>query len=108
MGRQTDVVLLDFSKAFDRVPHHRLCYKLSRYGIRGNTLSWIKNFLSGRLQQVIINGHSSSYTKVISGVPQGTVLAPLLFLCYINDLPQNVISRVKLYADDVLLYTTIA
>ena len=107
MGRQTDVVLLDFSKAFDRVPHHRLCYKLSRYGIRGNTLSWIKIFLSGRLQQVIINGHSSSYTKVISGVPQGTVLAPLLFLCYINDLPQNVISRVKLYADDVLLYTTI-
>ena len=108
MGRQTDVVLLDFCKAFDRVPHHRLCYKFSCYGIRGNTLSWIKNFLSGRLKQVIINGHSSSYTKVISGVPpQGTVLVPLLFLCYINDLPQNVISGVKLYADDVLLYTTI-
>ena len=62
-----------FSKAFDRVPHHRLCYKLFCYGIQGNTLSWIKIFLlSGRLQQVIINGHSSSYTKVISGVPQGS------------------------------------
>ena len=106
-SKQTDVILLDFSKAFDRVPHHRLCYKLSSYGIRGGTLSWIENFLTGRLQQVIINGCSSNCTNVISGVPQGTVLAPLLFLCYINDLPENVISKVKMYADDVLLYNTI-
>ena len=105
--KQTDVILLDFIKAFDRVPHHCLCYKLSSYGIRGGTLSWIENFLTGRLQQVIINGCSSNCTNVISGVPQGTVLAPLPFLCYINDLPENVISKVKLYADDVLLYNTI-
>ena len=104
---QTDVILLDFSKAFDRVPHQRLCHKLSFYGIRGDTLSWIRNFLIGRHQKVTINGCSSNCTTVTSGVPQGTVLAPLLFLCYINDLPKNVISKVKLYADDVLLYNTI-
>ena len=99
---QTDVILLDFSKAFDRVPHQRLCHKLSFYGIRGDTLSWIRNFLIGRHQKVTINGCSSNCTTVTSGVPQGTALAPLLFLCYINDLPENLISKVKLYADDVI------
>ena len=103
---QTYVILLDFSKAFDKVPHHCLCLKLSHYGICGGTLFWIENFLT-RSQKVIVNGCSSNPTNVMSGVPQGTVLAPLLFLCYINDLPENISSKVRLYADDVLLYSTI-
>ena len=105
--KQTDVILLDFSKAFDKVPHHHLCLKLSHYSIRGVILFWIENFLTGKSQQVIVNGCSSNPTNVMSGVPQRTVLAPLLFLCYINDLPENVSSKVRLYVDDVLLYNTI-
>ena len=81
--------------------------KLSYYGINGNTLKWIKNFLQGRTQQVIVEGHHSNSINVTSGVPQGTVLAPLLFLCYINDLPTNINSYIKLYADDVLIYRPI-
>ena len=69
-GLQTDLVLLDFKKAFDKVPHHRLCYKLSYYDIRGTTLSWIQDFLANKTQQVVINGHSSSLSQVTSGVPQ--------------------------------------
>jgi len=107
LGLQTDVLLLDFKKAFDKVPHQRLCYKLSHYGIRGATLEWIKNFLVNRTQKVVVNGYDSSSREVISGVPQGTVLGPLLFLCYINDLPRHVKSSVKLYADDVILYRVI-
>ena len=106
--RQTDIILLDFSKTFDKIPHHRLCLKLSHYGIHGGTLFWIESFLTGRSQQVIVNGCSDNPTNVMSGVPQGTVLTPLLlFFCYINDLPENVSSKVRLYADDVLLYNTI-
>ena len=71
-------------------------------------LTWIRNFLTNRTQCVILNGHSSQLSNVLSGVPQGTVLGPLLFLCYINDLPNNVTSRVKLYADDVLLYSPVS
>ena len=85
-GLQTNLLLLDFKKAFDKVPHYRLCYKLSHYGIRGTVLRWIQDFLANRTQQVIINGHSSSRSYVTSWVPQGSVLGPLLFICYINDL----------------------
>ena len=106
-GKQTDVILLDFTKAFDKVPHNRLCYKLSLYGIRGSLLLWIKNFLTGRTQQVVVNGHISDHTEVTSGVPQDSVIAPLLFLLYINNLPDNITSTVKIYADDVLLYRSI-
>ena len=104
---QTDVILLDFTKAFDKVSHKRLCSKLAYYGIRGALLTWINNFLTGRTQRVTVNGCISDDTRVTSGVPQGTVLAPLLFLVYINDLPKNIVSSVKLYADDVLIYRTI-
>ena len=100
---QIDCIFLDFSKAFDRVPHNRLCNKLSYYGIRGPLLLWIKHYLSNRQQKVIIDGTSSYPSNVTSGVPQGTVLAPLHFLCFVNDIPLNFTSKIRLYADDILL-----
>ena len=106
-GDQLDAIVLDFSKAFDRVPHKRLCMKLEHYGIRGPALHWLENFLSDRTQQVVLDGCCSDTLPVTSGVPQGTVLAPLLFLCYINDLPELVSCCCRLYADDVLLYKVI-
>ena len=104
---QTDVIALDFSKAFDKVPHQRLIYKLHHYGIHGHLLTWIKQFLTNRTQCVMLDGQESFFTMVSSGIPQGTVLAPLLFLCYINDLSDQVVLRVRLYADDVLLYSPV-
>ena len=96
--------LLDFSKAFDWVTHHRLCEKLSYYGISGPLLLWIKRYLFNRHQRVIIDG-SSGYPSVISSsMSQETILAPLLFLCFVSDIPLNVTSNIKLYADDILLY----
>ena len=74
---------------------------------QGKTLRWIQDFLANRTQQVVINGHGSSRSYVTSGVPQGSVLGPLLFICYINDLPKEVKSTLKLYADDVLFYRII-
>ena len=99
---QIDAILLDMSKAFDIVPHEHLCHKLSLYGIRGTTLRWIRSFLSGRTQKIILNGQESRTTKVSSGVSQGSVLRPLLFI-----MPNNIASNIKLYADDALLYRTI-
>ena len=104
---QTDVAILDFSKAFDTVPHKRLLHKLSHYGITGKINLWIASFLLDRKQCVVVDGESSSSARVVSGVPQGTVLGPLLFLCFINDLPDQVKSRVRLFADDCLLYHAI-
>ena len=70
-------------------------------------MAWLKNFLTGRRQLVLVNGEQSDATEVTSGVPQGTVLAPLLFLCFINDLPTNILSTVRLYANDIILYASI-
>ena len=104
---QTDVIILDFSKAFDTVPHQRLLHKLRNYGINGTINKWIEEFLTKRSHRVIVDGEASSYDHVESGVPQGTVLGPLLFLIYINDLPSQVKSQVRLFADDCLLYRPI-
>ena len=101
------MLLLDFCKAFDKVPHSRLFHKLQFYGIKGPLLSWIKNFLSDSSQQVVLDNKQDDSCNVLSGVPQGTVLALLLFLIYINDLPLHVSSKVRLYADDVILYSNI-
>lgn len=105
--QQVDVAVLDFSKAFDTVPHDKLLDKLKFYGIHGNTHHWITSFLKLRQQSVVIEGISSDSVHVESGVPQGTVMGPLLFLLYINDLPRNVNSQVRLFADDCLLYRAI-
>ena len=105
--KQTDLAILDFSKAFDTVPHNKLLHKLKHYGIDGKINKWIRSFLTQRKQQVVIEGESSDSCSVDSGVPQGTVLGPLLFLCHINDLPNCVKSKVRLFADDCLLYTSV-
>ena len=104
---QVDTVYLDFRKAFDSVPHKRLVKKLEKYGITGNLLKWLKHFLYGRKQRVVINGKSSKWSDVLSGIPQGSILGPLLFIIYINDLPGVVGSVCKLFADDCKLYRNI-
>lgn len=103
-GNPVDALYLDFSKAFNSVPHQRLLLKLHSCGIRGRLLRWIRAFLTGRQQRVIVNGVKSDWAAVTSGVPQGTVLGPLLFLVYVNDLPENVSSVIKMFADDTKVY----
>ncbi len=105
---QIDTVL-DFSKAFDTVAHRKLLIKTDHYGIRGKTAAWIKTWLTNRTQQVVVDGEASEPTPVASGVPQGTVLGPLMFLLYINDIGENIDNskKIKLFADDCLLFRPI-
>lgn len=106
-GSRTDCIFLDFSKAFDKVPHALLLHKLRNLNIDNNILNWIESFLTNRFQFVCANGTNSSLSSVNSGVPQGSVLGPLLFLIYINDLPMHVSSSISLYADDCVIYKEI-
>ena len=106
-GHQVDLVLLDFSKAFDKVNHLKLLFKLSSHGVKGQILKRISSFLVGRTQAVVLEGECSPEVPVTSGVPQGSVLGPLLFLLYINDLPENIRSQVRLFADDTAVYLTV-
>ena len=99
-----DVVYLDFAKAFDSVPHQRLIHKLHSYGIRGKLLDWIKAFLFHRRQRVVVQGSKSSWTSVTSGIPQGSVLGPVLFMIFVNDMPPEVSNCIKLFADDTKVY----
>ena len=107
-GQQTDLILLDFSKAFDKVSHEKLLLKLHRYGIRGRVLHWIKAFLANRSQTVVLEGEKSSHVSVTSGVPHGSVLGPVLFLVFINDLPDHIRSKVRLFADDTAVYLVVS
>ena len=106
-GNQIDVAVMDFSKAFDVVPHKRLLAKLKYYGIRGTNLKWIEAFLSDRTQQVVVDGETSNTAPVISGIPQGSVLGPILFLAFINDMPDCVKAQCRLFADDSIIYRTV-
>ena len=104
---QHDVVIIDFNKAFDKVPHRHLLKKLDASGIRGNIHRWLTTYLTNRTQRVIVDGRSSGEDPVLSGVPQGAVLGPLMFLTYINDITLNLTSQMKLFADDALLFRPI-
>ena len=103
----SDVIFLDLSKAFDSVPHEPLLLKLYRYGIDGKLHLWFRNFLTNRKQRVQIRGSYSEWSPVISGVPQGSVLGPIMFLIYVNDIPTIITSTAKLFADDTKTYRQI-
>lgn len=107
-SRYTDAIFIDFSKAFDRVQHKRLMVKIRNLHLDDKTTQWIKSFLTNRVQSVKLNNVISSPSPVKSGVPQGSVLGPLLFLVYINDIGSNINSSLRLFADDVVIYKPIS
>ena len=106
-GKDLRFVFCDISKAFDRVWHLGLLYKLKTYGINGQLFEWFKAYLSDRKQSVIFEGYKSNTKLMTAGVPQGSVLGPFLFLLFINDITNNVTSNIKLFADDTSLYVTV-
>lgn len=108
-GEETDVLYLDFSKAFDSVPHNLLLHKLSLYGIAGSLHAWLSDYLASRFQRVLVEGCLSSWVKVTSGVPQGSLLGPMLFILYVNDLPRTVSkgTSIALFADDAKCFRTL-
>ena len=103
-GKEVRVVFCDISKAFDRVWHRGLIQKLYNIGIRGNLLTWFQNYLSNRQQRVVLHNTNSDWKPISAGVPQGSILGPLLFLIYINDIVNDISSAIRLFADDTSLY----
>ena len=103
-GDPVDAIYLDFSKAFDIVPHQRLFNKVKTYGVVGDTYEWIKAFLIWHTHQIIANSSLSSWLEMLSGIPQGSVLGPILFVLFINDLPDMVQSTAHIFADDTKVY----
>ena len=107
-GGAVDTIYLDYQKAFDTVPLRRLLHKLRAYGINGKLLAWMESFLVGRTQQVSVNGTTSESRAVLSGVPQGSVLGPILFVLYINDIMDQLETNMLLFADDSKLYNHVS
>jgi len=105
-GGQINTIYIDFEKAFDKVPHHLLFKKLQNYNLKVNVIQWIRSFLCYRKQRIKINGCYSEWADVISGIPQSTILGPILFMIYINDLPEicKQFARIYLFADDAKLF----
>ena len=104
VGLEVRSVFLDISKAFDKVWHDGIIYKLTQNGISGNLLNLLEDFLKERKQRVVLNGQVSTWKNINAGVPQGSILGPLLFLIYINDLIEGLTTNVKLFADDTSLF----
>ena len=107
-GHPVDVIYLDFQKAFDKVPHRRLMLKINSLGIVGDVYNWIENWLKDREQRVVLLGCNSEWIRVKSGVPQGSVLGPLLFLIYINDIDDLVSSNLLKFADDTKVFRIVS
>src|SRR5207245_10018737 len=102
-GEAIDIIFLDFQKEFDKVPHIRLIKKLRALRLDNKIVNWIEEWLKGRKQRVVLRGEATEWEEVASGVPQGSVLGPIMFIIFINDLENNVINKLRKFADDAKL-----